>query len=41
MNRPQVVHPHGVADDVGRKVVPQVAGSTRFQLDIVPPVELT
>ena len=31
MNRPQVVHPYGVADDVRRKQMPKVAVyRTRF-----------
>ena len=36
-----VVEPHGVADDVGRKAMPEVAGSTRRHPDIVPRGELT
>ena len=36
-----VVEPHGVADDVGRKAMPQVAGSTLCHPDIVPRGELT
>ena len=36
-----VVEPHGVADDVGRKAMPEVAGSTRCHPDIVPRGELT
>ena len=36
-----VVEPHGVADDVRRKAMPQVAGSTRCHPDIVPRGELT
>ena len=31
-----MVEPHGVADDVGRKAMPQVAGSTLCRPDIVP-----
>ena len=36
-----VVEPHGVADDVGRKAMPEVAGSARCHPDIVPRAELT
>ena len=36
-----VVQPHGVADDVRRKAMPQVAGSSRVPLGIVPRGELT
>ena len=36
-----VVQPHGVADDVRWKAMPQVAGSTSVHPDIVPRGELT
>ena len=36
-----VVHPHGVADDVRRKAMPEVAGSSRVHPGIVPRGELT
>ena len=36
-----VIQPDGVADDVGRKAMPQVAGSTRCHPAIVPRGELT
>ena len=36
-----VVQPHGVADDVRRKAMPQVAGSSRVNPGIVPHGELT
>ena len=36
-----VVQPHGVADDVRRKAMPQVARSSRVHLGIVPRGELT
>ena len=36
-----VVHPHGVADDVRRKAMPEVAGSTSVHPSIVSRGELT
>ena len=36
-----VVQPYGVADDVRRKAMPKVAGSTSVHLGIVPRGELT
>jgi hypothetical protein len=36
-----VVQPHGVADDVSRKAMPQIAGSTSSHPGIVPRGELT
>ena len=36
-----VVQPHGVADDVRRKAMPKVAGSSRVHPGIVPRGELT
>ena len=36
-----VVQPHGVADDVRRKAMPKVAGSSKVHLGIVPGGELT
>ena len=35
------VEPDGVGDDVGRKAMPKVAGSSRVHLGIVPRGELT